>query len=116
MLKSATQWTQRHPYTLTGILFLAMVLVGWQQLGWGERQLGFLLLIYFIVTLGIRLDEIARAIGGGGTDRHAASGDAADLCAHLQDIKVLLSDIRSELSRLDRSVDAPHGPVPKIDP
>ena len=116
MLKSATQWTQRHPYTLTGILFLAMVLVGWQKLGWGERQLGFLLLVYFIVTLGIRLDEIARAIGGGGTDLRAVSGDSADLCSHLQDIKVLLIDIRSELSRLDRSVDAPRDPVSKLDP
>jgi hypothetical protein len=56
MRNAATQWTQRHPYALTGILFLAMVLVGWQELGWGERQLGFVLLIYFIVTLGIRLD------------------------------------------------------------
>jgi hypothetical protein len=116
MRNAATQWTQRHPYALTGILFLAMVLVGWQELGWGERQLGFVLLIYFIVTLGIRLDEIARAIGGGGPGLRAASGDSADLCAHLQDIKVLLADIRSELSRLERPADAPRPPVSKADP
>jgi hypothetical protein len=116
MLNSLKQRAQRHPYALTGALFMAMVLFGWQELGWGERQLGFLLLIYFIVTLGIRLDEIARAIGGGGTDIRAASGDSADLCAQLQDIKVLLADIRSQLSRLDRSADEARDPASKADP
>jgi hypothetical protein len=116
MLNSFKQWAQRHPYALTGILFMAMVLVGWRELGWGERQLGFVLLIYFIVTLGIRLDEIARAIGGGGSNFRAASGESADLCAQLQDIKVLLAEIQSQLSRLERPVEAPRDPTSKADP
>lgn len=116
MLNSVKQWTQRHPYTLTGILFMAMVLFGWRELGWGERQLGFMLLIYFIVTLGIRLDEIARAIGGGGPDIRAASGEPADLCTHLQDIKVLLAEIQSQLSRLERPVEAHRDPASKTEP
>lgn len=116
MLNSVKHWIQRHPYTLTGILFLAMVLFGWRELGWGERQLGFVLLIYFIVTLGIRLDEIARAIGGGSAEIRAASGEAADLCAHLQDIKLLLAEIQSQLSRLERPVEASRDPDSKTVP
>ena len=71
MMNVIQHWTQRHPYTLTGLLFLAMVLLGWTALGWGERQLGFLLLIYFIVTLGIRLDEISRTLGSSSNLRAA---------------------------------------------
>ena len=70
MINAIQHWTQRHPYTLTGLLFLAMVLFGWIALGWGERQLGFLLLIYFIVALGIRLDEISRTLGGSSGNLH----------------------------------------------
>ena len=78
MINAIQHWTQRHPYTLTGLLFLAMVLFGWTALGWGERQLGFLLLIYFIVALGIRLDEISRTLGGG--SGNAATANAEQAC------------------------------------
>ncbi|MFO7708610.1 MAG: hypothetical protein R6V84_10595 [Desulfobacterales bacterium] len=115
MRNTLKQWVQRHPYALTGTLFMAMVLVGWQELGWGERQLGFVLLIYFIVTLGIRLDEIARAIGGG-VNLRAAAADPSDLFSQLQEIKVLLADIRSQLSHRERPGDAPGDPAPKVEP
>jgi len=97
MINAIQHWTQRHPYTLTGLLFLAMVLLGWTKLGWGERQLGFLLLIYFIVALGIRLDEISRTLGGGNLP--AVAGDSDSVVAHLRDIKELLRRIDSKLQR-----------------
>ena len=99
MINAIQHWTQRHPYTLTGLLFLAMVLLGWTALGWGERQLGFLLLIYFIVTLGIRLDEISRTLGSSGNLR-AAAGDPESLMAQLQEIRSLLGQIQVALERL----------------
>jgi hypothetical protein len=99
MINAIQNWTQRHPYSLTGLLFLAMVLLGWTALGWGERQLGFLLLIYFIVTLGIRLDEISRTLGSSGNLR-AAAGDPESLMAQLQEIRSLLGQIQAALERL----------------
>jgi len=100
MLNAIQHWTQRHPYTLTGLLFLAMVLFGWTVLGWGERQLGFLLLIYFIVALGIRLDEISRTLGLGSGNLPAADGDPETLMAQLQEIRALLRQIQAVLERL----------------
>ena len=99
MLNAIQHWTQRHPYTLTSLLFLAMVLLGWTALGWGERQLGFLLLIYFIVALGIRLDEISRTLGAGSANLPAAAGDSDTVIAYLRDIKDLLGRIDSKLQR-----------------
>jgi len=99
MINAIQHWTQRHPYTLTGLLFLAMVLLGWAALGWGERQLGFLLLIYFIVALGIRLDEITRSIGGDPGNPHVRAGDSDTVVAHLRDIKELLRRIDSKMQR-----------------
>jgi len=61
---TAARWLSRHPYTVTSLVFFGAILCGWFLLGWGERQLAFVLLLYFIVALGVRLDEIFRAIGG----------------------------------------------------
>jgi hypothetical protein len=97
MINAIQHWTQRHPYSLTGLLFLAMVLFGGTALGWGERQLGFLLLIYFIVALGIRLDEITRTLGGPPGSAHARAEDSDTVIAHLRDIKELLRRIDSKL-------------------
>jgi hypothetical protein len=102
MINAIQHWTQRHPYTLTGLLFLAMLLLGWTALGWGERQLGFLLLIYFIVTLGIRLDEISRTLGSS-SNLPAAAGDPETLMAQLQEIRSLLGQIQAALERLPGS-------------
>ena len=99
MINAIQHWTQRHPYTLTGLLFLALVLFGWTALGWGERQLGFVLLIYFMVALGIRLDEITRSLGGHPGNPPARAGDADTVIAHLREIKELLRRIDSKLQR-----------------
>jgi hypothetical protein len=97
VLTAITRWAQCHPYTLTGLLFLAMVIVGWRELGWRERQLGFLLLVYFIVTLGIRLDEISRVLGGSGGAPHQPPAEHDTVLVCLEDIRRLLAKIEAKL-------------------
>jgi hypothetical protein len=52
----------KKPYALTGGVFLVMAIFGIWYLQWGEVALSFLLLLFFIVILGIRLDDISRQI------------------------------------------------------
>jgi len=75
MINSVSHWFSRHPYGITSIVFIIIVLLGWRMLGWGERQLGFLLLLYFIIALGIRLDDISRALGGSGGNPRIVRGN-----------------------------------------
>jgi len=110
MKNSFAQWCSKHPYTVTSLIFLAVILLGWRVLGWGERHLGFVLLLYFIVTLGVRLDEITRSIGGHAGNPHARAGDADTVIAHLKDIKDLLRRIDSKLQR--PAPDDDRGPRP----
>ena len=50
------------PYTLFGGLFLGTGLAGVLFLGWGELRLAFLLLVYCVLIIGFRLDEITRQL------------------------------------------------------
>lgn len=103
MIDSINYWFSRHPYTITSVIFMALAVFGWRVLDWGERQLGFLLLLYFIMTLGIRLDEISRAIGG--TPR-STGREADSLGAQLHEIRRELRRIRASLDQLSQR-DAP---------
>jgi hypothetical protein len=102
MKNSISQWFSGHPYTVSSLAFLVMIFLGWRVLGWGERHLGFALLLYFIVTLGIRLDEISRSIGGHTGNPRARAGDRDTVIAHLSEIKELLRRIDSKLKDSDR--------------
>ena len=66
----------------------------------------FLLLLYFIMTLGIRLDEISRAIGGPGGNPRPAGREADSLAAQLHEIRRELRRIRASLDKLSQR-DAP---------
>ena len=50
--------TKLSPALLGGIFF-GIGLAGFLFLGWGELRLGFLLLVYCLVIIGSRLDQIA---------------------------------------------------------
>lgn len=76
------------------------------MLGWGERQLGFLLLLYFIVALGIRLDDISRAIGGSGGNPRIVRGEPESLAAQLREIRALLRQIQTSLDKPPHRDDA----------
>lgn len=91
------QWFSRHPYTIASLIFLILAVFGWRVLDWGERQLGFLLLLYFIVTLGIRLDELSRAIGGsprpGGNEPECLAEQLREIRLHLRRIQARLDQL-----------------------
>jgi len=99
MKNSVAHWCSKHPYTITSLIFLVVIILGWQVLGWGERHFGFVLLLYFIVTLGVRLDEITRSIGGHTDNPDVRIGESDTVIAHLKDIKELLRRIDSRLQR-----------------
>jgi hypothetical protein len=59
-MKRPRPWT---PYALTGALFVGIGLGGMLFFGWGEVRLAFLLLIYCLLVVGYRLDDIGRQLG-----------------------------------------------------
>jgi hypothetical protein len=104
MIDFINNWFSRHPYTTTSAIFMILALFGWRVLDWGERQLGFLLLLYFIMTLGIRLDEISRAIGG---NPRPLGREPDSLAAQLREIRRDLRHIQAALDKLPRRDDGP---------
>ncbi len=100
MLGKIQKWTVNHPYFLTSVVFLVILYVGWQVLYWREENFALILLLYFIVTLGIRLDDISRKIGGGAGKLSAGSVDQESVISQLNDIKVSLGNINVTLNKL----------------
>lgn len=93
-------WISDHPYFWTSLVFLGIILIGWQMLYWRAETFMFILLMYFIVTLGIRLDDISRKIGGGAGNPHAGSADRENLISQLNDIKVSIRALNATLNKL----------------
>jgi hypothetical protein len=93
-------WITDRPYLVTSAVFLILMIVGWKVLYWQAEDFTFLLLLYFIVTLGIRLDDIARKIGGGAGKLPAGSADRESVSSQLDDIKASLASINVTLNKL----------------
>ena len=87
----------RHPYAVTSTVFLALLLFGLFHLHWRKDDFMFMLLLYFIVTLAIRLDDISRQIG---TGRQAASDKDETVLSTLKDIRSALRETNHRLKRL----------------
>jgi len=94
------KWITDRPYLVTSAVFLIIMIVGWQVLYWQAEDFTFLLLLYFIVTLGIRLDDISRKIGGGAGQLSAGSVDRDSIISQLNDIKASLATINATLNKL----------------
>jgi hypothetical protein len=94
------RWFTRNPYTTISLVLLAVLFFGWRVLGWDEREFGFMLLIYFIITIGVRLDEISRTLGG--SEKRSEPGETEEpetVLSNLKDIKILLAKIRDAQER-----------------
>jgi hypothetical protein len=100
MIEKIQKWIVDHPYFLTSVVFLVILFVGWRVLYWREESFAFILLLYFIVTLGIRLDDISRKIGTR-TSTAAYNPDSKESLMHqLNDIKHALLAINATLNRI----------------
>jgi len=100
MINKIQKWVVDHPYFLTSVVFLIILFVGWRVLYWREESFAFILLLYFIVTLGIRLDDISRKIGTR-TATAANNPDSQESLMHqLSDIKRALLAINATLNRI----------------
>jgi len=100
MIDKIQKWVVDHPYFLTSAVFLVILFVGWRVLYWREESFAFILLLYFIVTLGIRLDDISRKIGTR-TATAANNPDSQESLMHqLSDIKRALLAINATLNRI----------------
>jgi hypothetical protein len=100
MLGKIKKWISGHPYFITSVVFLIILFVGWRVLYWREENFAFILLLYFIVTLGVRLDDISRKIG---THTSTAAGNPdskASLMHQLNDIKHALLAVNATLNRI----------------
>ena len=94
------KWITDYPYFWTSMIFLVIMIIGWQVLYWQAENYAFLLLLYFIVTLGIRLDDISRKLGGGAGILRAGSGETENLISQLNDIKVSIRALNATLNKL----------------
>ena len=100
MLNKAKKWISDHPYFITTVIFLIILFVGWRVLYWREENFAFILLLYFIVTLGIRLDDISRKIGTR-TESATSNPDSKESLMHqLNDIKHALLAVNATLNRI----------------
>jgi hypothetical protein len=100
MLEKIKKWVVDHPYFLTSAIFLVILYVGWQVLYWREESFAFILLLYFIVTLGIRLDDISRKIGTL-TPASSSNPDSNEtLMNQLKEIKHALLAVNATLNRI----------------
>jgi hypothetical protein len=100
MIEKIKNWIINHPYFLTSAIFLAILYVGWQVLYWREENFAFILLLYFIVTLGIRLDDISRKIGTRSSTAANNPDSKTSLMHQLNDIKHTLLAINATLNRI----------------
>ena len=100
MIETLKKWVVKHPYFLTSAVFLAILFVGWRVLYWREENFAFILLLYFIVTLGIRLDDISRKIGARGANVSGNPDNEETLMHQLEDIKHALLAINATLNRI----------------
>jgi hypothetical protein len=94
------KWITDHPYFWTSIVFLIIMIIGWKVLYWQAENFTFLLLLYFIVTLGIRLDDISHKIGSGADYPRIGSGENENLISQLNDIKVSIRTLNATLNKL----------------
>ncbi len=100
MLEKAKKWIVDHPYFLTTAVFLVIMYVGWRVLYWREESFAFVLLLYFIATLGIRLDDISRKIGTRTSSAVNNPDSNASLMHQLHDIKRVLLSINATLNKI----------------
>lgn len=108
----------KYPYSVTAFVFLVVLLAGNVWLGWGQLALAYFGLLFCIVIIGIRLDEISRQVRDLGvvqtmllkkSDNPGSFTEAVSeirqLNGELAEIKTLLTRINAALERTSQASD-----------
>jgi len=104
----------KNPYSLTTAIFVIIAIAGAWFLNWRDENFAFILMLYFIVTLGIKLDEIAGQIGNPGQDRKHPVEKNANIMEQLTRINDSLDSLNRALDNIiekKEQNDAGHGPA-----
>jgi len=94
------KWLNDHPYLFTSAIFMIIVIFGWQFLYWRWENFALLLLLYFMVTLGIRLDDISKKIGSLSRPSSPNSAEQDSIISQLNEIKLSVNSVNTTLSKL----------------
>jgi hypothetical protein len=94
------KWLNEHPYLFTSVIFIIIVIFGWQFLYWRWENFALLLLLYFIVTLGIRLDDISKKIGSLSQPSSPNSAEQDSIISQLNEIKLSVKSVNVTLRKL----------------
>jgi hypothetical protein len=94
------KWLNDHPYLITSVIFIIIVIFGWQFLYWRWENFALLLLLYFIVTLGIRLDDISKKIGSLSHPPLPNSAEKDSIISQLNQIKLSVNSLNITLRKL----------------
>ena len=110
---------EKYPYSVTAFIFLTVLLVGNLWLGWGQLALAYFGLLYFIVLIGIRLDEIARQVrdlGAVQTTLLKEPGNPGSFSQAVLEIRQLngqLAEIKMQLAQLHAALEKASQPPDK---
>ena len=96
------KFLSRHPYGVTSAIFLVLLCFGFYHLNWRREDFMFMLLLYFIVTLGIRLDDISRQLGSG---RDAPPEPDVNVLSTLQEIRLSLNETNHQLQQIRNTLE-----------
>jgi len=106
----------KHPYAITVFVFLFVLIVGNIWLGWGQLALAYFGLLFFIVIIGIRLDEISRQVrdlGAVQTTLLKESGNpgaSSQVVTEIRHLNGQLVEIKALLARLNANLERPPQP------
>lgn len=96
------KFLSQHPYAITSVIFLVLLFFGFFYLNWRREDFMFMLLLYFIVTLGIRLDDISRQLGSG---REIPPESEENILSTLKQIRLTLKETNRQLKKISTKLD-----------
>ena len=94
-----------HPYTATSGIFIILIVFGFLFLHWRKEDFAFALLLYFIITLGIRLDDISRQLGIGKSEAATLADKNDRIIKLMQQIQNSLSETNEKLGKIQAAMD-----------
>ena len=110
---------EKYPYSIAAFVFLVVLIVGNIWFGWGQLALAYFGLLFFIVIIGIRLDDIARQVRDLGAVQATLlkeSGNPGSFSEAVTEIRQLngqLVEIKALLARLNANLERPPQPPDK---